>query len=86
MVLVLREEIAEELIKRLRRELEFYEAVIARFERKYRCSLEELEARIEREGVPVDDHEIWEDSIEWRNAVEEAGRIRRILRELGVEF
>ena len=86
MVLVLREEIAEELIKRLRRELEFYEAVIARFERKYRCSLEELEARIEREGVPMDDHEIWEDSIEWRNAVEEAERIRRILRELGVEF
>ena len=86
MVLLLKEEIAEELIERLRRELELYEALIAKFERKYRCSLEELEARIEREGVPVDDHEAWEDSIEWRNAVEEAGRIKRILRELGVEL
>lgn len=33
--------------------------------------IEELEKRIEREGVPSDNYEVWEDSIEWKNAVEE---------------
>jgi len=80
--LTLERSLAEELIKWLREELAFYKAVIARFERKYNCTLEELEARIEREGVPVDEHEIWEDSIEWRNALEEVKRIKRILRGL----
>ena len=42
--------LAEELVRWLREELASYKAVIARFERKYNCTLEELEARIEREG------------------------------------
>jgi hypothetical protein len=42
--------------------------VIRQMEQKYDCSLEELEARLDRgEGQ---EHPDWEDSIEWRNAVE----------------
>ena len=42
--------------------------VVRRLEQKYRCSLEELEARLARgEGR---EHPDWEDSIEWRNGVE----------------
>ena len=42
--------------------------VIGRLEQRYGCSLEELEARLDRgEGQ---EHPDWEDSIEWRNAVE----------------
>ncbi len=41
---------------------------VRRLEQKYRCSLEELEARLARgEGG---EHPDWEDSIEWRNGVE----------------
>lgn len=64
----IKREIFDEIVKRFRSELEYYEAIASRFEEKYICSLEELEKRIEREGVPPDNHEIWEDSIEWRNA------------------
>ncbi len=35
-----------------------------------------------REGVPLDNHEIWEDSIEWRNAVEEVEKLKRLIEEL----
>lgn len=42
--------------------------VIRQMEQRYQCSLEELEARLARgEGQ---EHPDWEDSIEWRNAVE----------------
>lgn len=42
--------------------------VIRQMEQWYGCSLEELEARLARgEGQ---EHPDWEDSIEWRNAVE----------------
>ena len=42
--------------------------VIRQMEQQYDCSLEELEARLARgEGQ---EHPDWEDSIEWRNAVE----------------
>jgi len=37
---------------------------------------------IEKEDVPVGDHEVWEDSIEWRNAVEEIEKLRNLLKEL----
>jgi hypothetical protein len=41
---------------------------IRRLEQRYHCSLEELEARLDQgEGR---EHPDWEDSIEWRNAVE----------------
>ena len=69
-------------MKKLREEVEYYEAIVKKFEKKYGCSLEELEKRIEKEGVPIDNHEIWEDSIEWRNAVEELEKLNKLLEEL----
>lgn len=54
-------------------------AVIERFERGYDGSLGDLEARLGRgEGL---EHPDWEDSIEWRNAVEALERTR-VMRSL----
>jgi len=49
--------VCREIVKRLSSELEYYEAIVDKFRKKYRCTLEELEDRIKREGVPVD-HEV----------------------------
>ena len=81
---VVRGKVVAEIVKRLKREMEFYEEVDRKFRRKYGCSLEDLELKIEREGIPVDNHEVWEDSIEWRNAIEEVDKLRKILEELQV--
>lgn len=78
----IRREVCDEIARRFRSELEYYEAIVSRFEEKYGCSLDELEKKIEREGVPLDNHEVWEDSIEWRNAVEEIEKLSRLLEEL----
>jgi translation initiation factor 2 alpha subunit (eIF-2alpha) len=78
----IRRDVCDEIVRRFRSELEYYEAIARRFEEKYGCSLEELEKRIDREGVPLDNHELWEDSIEWRNAVEEIEKLRNLLEEL----
>ena len=78
----IRREVHEKVVKRLLSELEYYKAVITKFEKKYKCSLDELEKKIEREGVPLDNHEIWEDSIEWRNAVEEVEKLKKLIEEL----
>ena len=52
---------------------------IRRLERKYRCYLEELVARLARgEG---EEHPDWEDSNEWRNGVEVLQRTQ-LLRSL----
>jgi len=75
-------EIREEIVKRFLSELEYYEAIANKFEGKYGCSLNELEKKIEEEGVPLDNHEIWEDSIEWRNAVEEIEKLKKLIDEL----
>ena len=48
--------------------------IVQGFEKKYGCSLEEFERRIEARQVP--EHPSWEDSIEWRNAVEQLERIK----------
>ncbi len=45
------------------------ERIMAQFERRYACSLESLEARLAR--LEIEEHPAWEDSIEWRNAVEQ---------------
>ena len=81
---LVRREIVLKLVQRLKEDLAFYETIIERFKRKYGCELADLEERIEREGVPTDaeGHRIWEDSIEWRNAAEEAERVRELLSEL----
>ena len=78
----IRKEIYEEIVRKLREDVEYYEAIVRKFEKKYGCSLEELEKKIEEEGVPIDDHEIWEDSIEWRNAAEELEKLKKLLEEL----
>jgi hypothetical protein len=50
------------------------ERSVAQFERRYGCSLELLEARLERREI--EEHPAWEDSIEWRNAVEQVQTIK----------
>lgn len=66
---------AEELRAHLLREFTLYEEINKRFKKKYNSTLAQLEERIRKKGVPVEKHEIWEDSIEWRNAVEEAEKL-----------
>ena len=78
----IKKEVYEKIVKSSPEEVEYYEAIVKKFEKKYRCSLEDLEKRIEEEGVPVDNHEIWEDSIEWRNAVEKLEKLKKLLEEL----
>ena len=50
--------------------------VIRRMEDRYECSLQELEARLARGEDP--EHADWEDSIEWRNAVEALERTQAL--------
>ena len=45
-----------------------YKLICNRFEERY-GSLNLLEKRIEEDGVPMDDHTLWDDVIEWRNTV-----------------
>ena len=60
----MKNEVYEEVVRKLRGEAEYYEAIVRKFEKRCGCPLGELERRTEKEGVLVDDHEIWEDSIE----------------------
>lgn len=76
---------AEELRSHLLKELALFEAVDNRFKRKYEMSLSELEEKIRAKGVPLEKHELWEDSIEWRNAVEEAEKLKAMVAELSTK-
>jgi hypothetical protein len=78
----LSEDTAKSIRKRLKSELRFYKDLDKKFRRRYKLSLSQLEMKIEREGVPVEKHRIWEDSIEWRNATEEIAKAKKILQEL----
>ncbi len=51
-----------------------FHQIIIGFERRYRCSLEELERKLEH--MEIEEHPAWEDSIEWRNAVEQLEQIQ----------
>ncbi len=42
---------------------------IAAFEKQYRCRLPELEQKLDNQEI--EEHPAWEDSIEWRNALEQ---------------
>lgn len=55
-----------------------YKVICKKFEDKY-GSLDLLEKRMEEYGVPLDNHSLWDDAIEWRNAVAELNRINGIL-------
>ena len=70
---------AKELHSHLLKELALFEGIEKRFKKKYKMSLTQLEEKIKTEGVSTEKHEIWEDSIEWRNAMEEAAKLRTIL-------
>jgi hypothetical protein len=48
--------------------------IISTFEARYECSLVELERGLE--NLEIDEHPAWENSIEWRNAVEQLERIQ----------
>jgi len=78
----LSEDTAKSIKRRLKTEVAFYKDLDKKFRMKYKMSLSQLEQKIEREGVPVKKHRIWEDSIEWRNATEEIAKAKKILQEL----
>ncbi len=46
---------------------------IETFKARYNCSLAELEGKLE--NMEIEEHPAWEDSIEWRNAVEQLDHI-----------
>ena len=54
---------------------ELLRQIISHFEEKYQCSLETFERKLE--NLEVSEHHGWEESIEWRNAVEQLERIGR---------
>jgi len=70
---------AKELHSHLLKELALFEGIEKRFKKKYKMTLTQLEEKIKTEGVSTEKHETWEDSIEWRNATEEAAKLRAIL-------
>jgi len=83
--ITLEEKTAKELRSHLLKELALFKEVENRFNKKYGMSLDELEEKIKTEGVPTEKHEIWEDSIEWRNAVEEVAKLKAIIAGLSTE-
>ena len=54
---------------------ELLRQIIGHFEGKYQCLLETFEQKLENLEVP--EHPGWEESIEWRNAIEQLERIER---------
>jgi len=65
-----------DLLMDARTQMQVLEQISARFQRKYGGSLTALEARLDRgEGS---EHPDWEDSIEWRNAMELLERQRKL--------
>jgi len=69
-------EMLVQLLDELRSREAILQAMIQRFEQRYDGSLEALEARLARGRGP--EHPDWEDSIEWRNAVEALQRTRTL--------
>ncbi len=43
--------------------------IVANFERRYRCTLDELDQKLNAREIT--EHPAWEDSIEWRNGLEQ---------------
>ncbi len=57
------------------------ESLIREFEARY-GSLDKLREKIEIEGVPEDDHTIWDELIMWENLDSELKKINNILKGL----
>jgi len=53
---------------------QFLRQSIAGFERKYACSLAELNRRLESRQIA--EHPAWEDAIEWGNAVDQLAQVQ----------
>jgi len=81
-IITIEDKTARELRSHLLKELALFEGIEKRFQKKYKMPLTALEEKIKTEDVPTEKHEIWEDSIEWRNATEEAAKLRAILADL----
>jgi len=79
-----RRDVVEELLKWLCEKAATNRMVAQTYERIYGCSLEELEARIQREGVPPDEegHAMWEASIEWGIVAKELEELEKFIQEL----
>ena len=82
--LPLPQNISRSALTRLRGDLSRRESVldamVERFQKKYAMSLEAFESRLAQgQGQ---EHPDWEDSIEWRNAVEELQRANLMKRAL----
>lgn len=57
------------------------ELLIMEFEAKY-GSLDKLREKIDNEGVPEDDHTIWDELIMWENLDSELKKINSLLKGL----
>jgi hypothetical protein len=55
--------------------------MVKTYETKY-CNLEHLREKIEKEGVPEDDHTIWDDLIMWENLDHELKQVSSLLEVL----
>ena len=55
---------------------------VARLQERYK-SLEDLERKIQAEGVPPDDHTLYTDLLEWRAINHELSKLWRILEAFG---
>jgi hypothetical protein len=55
---------------------------VARLQERYK-SLEDLERKIQAEGVPPDDHTLYTDLLEWRAIHHELSKLWRILEAFG---
>ena len=57
------------------------ESLIKEFEARY-GNLDKLREKIEREGVPEDDHTIWDELIMWENLNSELKKVNDFLKGL----
>lgn len=81
MCAALSEKVVSEVYAYLMEKKKTYEGVCRKFEEKY-ASVEYLEKKIRKEGVPETDHTLWDDLIEWRNVISEAEKIDAMLKGL----
>ena len=71
------------LMEYLNHRKKILEAMIKTFEIKY-GSLKKLKEKIEKEGVPEENHTIWDDLIMWENLDSELKKINNILEGLKI--
>lgn len=64
----------EELQSDIRGREVLLDEIVQQFESKYRCTLDELDRSISNQEIA--EHPAWEDSIEWRNALEQLYNIQ----------